>query len=217
MQNPKPVLRVDWCGYDAAKYAVEHWHYSEVLPAGKLLKIGAWEDGRFIGCVLFGRGANNNIGKPYGLRQTECAELVRIALDKHVTPVSRIASLAIKFAVRQSPGLRLLISYADTAHNHHGGIYQAMGWIYQGASNSGAAQIQWPDGRMEHKRSVFSRYGTESSKTLGAKLVSPPVKHKYLYALDNAMRAQIAPLAKPYPKRDSCAGSKDSVVTDSNQ
>jgi hypothetical protein len=26
-------------------------------------------------------------------------------------------------------------------------------------------------------------------------------KHKYLMPLDEAMRAQIAPLAKPYPKR----------------
>ncbi len=31
--------------------------------------------------------------------------------------------------------------------------------------------------------------------------VDRPGKHRYLMPLDDAMRAQIAPLAKPYPKR----------------
>ena len=31
--------------------------------------------------------------------------------------------------------------------------------------------------------------------------ISLPAKHRYLYPLDAAMRAQIEPLRKPYPKR----------------
>ena len=28
----KAILKLDWCDYKAAKYAVEHWHYSKSLP-----------------------------------------------------------------------------------------------------------------------------------------------------------------------------------------
>lgn len=112
------TLEVNWCGYDAAKYACENFHYSKSVPAGKLVKIGAWEDGKFIGAVLFGRGANKSIGSPYGLSQTECCELVRVALTKHVSFVSEILSKAIKLLRQASPGLRLIVSYADIEQNH---------------------------------------------------------------------------------------------------
>ena len=132
--SSRPELRLDWCGHDAAKYAVEHWHYSECLPAGKIVKVGVWEDSVFIGCVLFSRGANNNLGSPYNLKQIEVAELTRVALNKHTAPVTRIVSIALRFLRLNSPGLRLIISYADPLKGHHGGIYQGGGWIYCGAS-----------------------------------------------------------------------------------
>ena len=47
--SDKVDLRLDWCSYEAAKYAVEHWHYSKRMPKSKLAKIGVWEDGEFIG------------------------------------------------------------------------------------------------------------------------------------------------------------------------
>ena len=76
-------LVVDWCSYEAAKYAVMHWHYSKTMPTHPIIKIGVWEDGEFVGCVLFSRGANNNLGRPYGLKITEVCELTRVALSQH--------------------------------------------------------------------------------------------------------------------------------------
>jgi hypothetical protein len=55
-QPNKPVLRLDWCSHAAAKYAVEHWHYSQTMPVGKLAKIGVWEDNKYIGAIIFGLG-----------------------------------------------------------------------------------------------------------------------------------------------------------------
>ena len=63
---------------------------------------------------------------------TECAELCRIALNKHVTPVSRILSIAIKMLKREMPGIRLLVSYADLNQGHEGKIYQASNWVFVG-------------------------------------------------------------------------------------
>jgi len=51
-------LKLDWCSYAAAKYAVERWHYSQTMPSPPRVQIGVWEDDSFIGCVLFSRGAS---------------------------------------------------------------------------------------------------------------------------------------------------------------
>lgn len=57
----KTDLKVDFATYEATKYAVLNWHDSECMPAGKLVKVGAWEDGLFIGVVVFGLGATNDL------------------------------------------------------------------------------------------------------------------------------------------------------------
>ena len=189
----KPELKIDWASHDAAKYACENWHYSKVLPVGKLVKVGAWEDNKFIGCVLFGRGANKNMPKPYGLGQDECVELVRVALTSHSAPVSKIMMLAVKFLKRSSPGIRLIVSYADLDSNHHGGIYQATNWIYEGLFNKDTVSAFIINGKKTHRKSIDS---------LGVKQSLTEVrKHKYLMPLDKDMSAKIAPLAKPYPMR----------------
>ena len=204
----KSELKIDWATHEAAKYAVENWHYSESMPAGKLVKVGAWENGKFIGVVLFGRGANNNIGKPYGLEQTAACELVRIALTKHITPVSKIAAIAMRFLKANSPGLRLIISYADPLQGHHGGIYQAGNWIYCGKSSPQAAVIF--QGKVMHKRTAQEKFGGIE----GMKKSAVTSKHKYLMPLDNEMRKCIMPLAKPYPKRASSETSDTSSFQD---
>ena len=42
-------LRLDWCDQKAARYAVEMWHYSRSMPSSKLVRVGVWEGGRFVG------------------------------------------------------------------------------------------------------------------------------------------------------------------------
>lgn len=203
----KVDLRVDFCSHEAAKYAVEKWHYSRVMPAGKIVKIGAWEDDRFVGVTLFSRGASDAIGKPYGLDQTQVSELTRVALTQHTSRVSQIVAAAIKLLRSQSDGLRLLVSYADPYESHHGGIYQAMNWIYVGQTSDDFAIID-KTGKRWHSRMV-STTGYKKSFGVQKRVIRPdegkrvdlPGKHKYLYPLDRAMRRQIEPLAKPYPKR----------------
>jgi hypothetical protein len=164
-----------------------------------------WEDGQYIGCVLFAHGANNHIGSPYGLTQTETAELVRIALRGHKAPVSRIAAIAIRFLRKQSPGLRLIVSYADPQQGHHGGIYQAGNWVYVGLGTANRHLLI--NGKAVHKRTVSSAYGTTEVSVLRDKFgldatnTDPSRKHTYLMPLDDAIRTQITKLKKPYPTR----------------
>lgn len=206
-------LNIAFCSRDAAAFACKRWHYSACMPAGKLVTLGVWEQGKFVGAVVFGRGANNHIGTKYHLEQTEVCELVRVALTKHDTPVSRIASIALRFLKRHSPGLRMIVSYADPEQGHHGGIYQALGWLYVGPSQ--AQRELLVNGADMHKRSAGSRWGTASPAKLRSMtkmhVEYGPVrwKHTYLLPLDGSMQAQIAPLARPYPKRPVETGATD--------
>lgn len=194
----KADLKLDWCSFAAAKYAVEHWHYSKTMPKSKIDKLGVWENGNFIGAVLFSVGATSDLVKRYGLKMTEGCELTRVALAAHVSSVSRIVSIAIRLLAKPSPGLRLIVSYADPEQNHVGGIYQAGGWVFSGMSQSSDEYIfmgkRWQGRSFRHKYS-----GMEHDPRV--QIIKGSSKYRYLYPLDSAMRQQIAPLAKPYPKR----------------
>lgn len=206
------------CNTQAARHAVTHWHYSQTMPSGRLIMLGVWEDERFIGCVLFGRGANDRLLKPYGLRQSEGCELVRVALREHRAPVSQIVAEALRQLKRRNPGLRLVVSFADPAQGHHGGIYQAGGWLYLGR---GVDQTEWiVNGRQVHARSVSAmreQAARSSSKRIrdgetrqawlrrtidpNARPVTVPGKHRYVMPLDRAMRRLVSKRAQTYPAR----------------
>ena len=205
----KADLRLDWCSYQAAKWAVEHWHYSKRMPATiqKPVKIGVYESGVFIGAVVFGCGASSSLGSQFGVDKKEVAELVRVALTVHANQVSRIIAIACKMIKKQSPGLRLIISFADPNQDHIGAIYQAAGWIYTGTSSESTVYID-RRGHEFHARNIGSYTGVDKygvKKYNRAEMISEesrPGKYRYLYPLDPAMRSQIEPFRKPYPKRE---------------
>jgi hypothetical protein len=209
----KADLRIDWATHAAAKYACETWHYSRCLPAGKLVKVGAWERGRFIGVVLFGRGTAALLGNPYGLNQTECVELVRVALTKHKNQVSRIVAISLRFLKSISPGLRLVVSFASQDEGHHGGIYQAGGWVYAGTTHPKTEYLL--KGKRATDRQISQM--VKETRIRRAEMVSRGIliplpttpKHRYLMPLDDEIRARVLPLSKPYPKRQPVGGSGD--------
>lgn len=199
-------LKLSFCTYNAAEYAVKRWHYSKSMPTGKTIKIGVWENNIFTGVVIFSRGATPHIGSPYGLDQTEVCELTRVALNAHQTPVSRIVALAIKLLQKKCPGVKLVVSYADTDQGHTGAIYQAGNWIYEGLMNAGARGAFIVNGKKTHPRSIGAMGGTQSIEWVRQNLDPNATefftrgKHKYLMPLHDDIRTQITQLAKPYPK-----------------
>lgn len=152
---------------------------------------------------------------PYGLSDVEVCELTRVALGAHATPVSRLIAIALRFLARRNPKLRLVVSFADPAEDHHGGIYQAGNWIYAGETAPSRAFVTI-DGRRLHSRQVSP---SGRRKQFGCHRIVPrpaeveeirlPGKHRYLMPLDGAMRERVAPLAKPYPKRAKQAMADD--------
>jgi len=211
MSSP-PNLHIAFCDFKAAKYAVTNWHYSRTMPSAPV-RFGVWEHGQFIGAVMYGLGAGNATrGEQYGLAKThEVAELQRVALKNgHKTPTSKIIAITIRLLKKHSPGIRLLISFADEmAQGHHGGIYQAGNWIYAGKFTGDGGFVI--NGKKYHSKSVHSKGWKQSLDWLRKNVDPqayklPTLKHRYLYPLDEELRTRIAPLAKRYPKRASEAG-----------
>lgn len=171
-----------------------------------IIRIGVWEDDSFIGCVLFSRGSNKRIGSPYGLDQTECVELTRIALREHKHFVSEIMMQAIKKLKEFCPDLKLIVSYADPEQGHIGAIYQATNWIFVG--HLAPNQKYLVNGKSIHPRTLnaAAKLKNISRTEYFLKLYKNGIvtkdkgKFKYLMPLDKKIRKLLLPLAKPYPK-----------------
>jgi len=204
-------LKLAYCDSKAATYAVMNWHYSKRMPIEPLVKVGVWEDAVFIGVVLFGRGASYNLGDSWGLEQTEIAELVRVALNKHKAPVSKIVSIAVRLFKKASPGTKLIVSFADPEEGHHGGIYQAMGWKYVGKTEVGKQYFH--EGRWKHNRTLTADIFGNKPKVTPEQLKKLPVrlrtgKLRYVIALDESMTDMVNKKSLPYPKRMTCGSPK---------
>ena len=200
-----------------ARQSCKRWHYSRSVPVSRSSAIGVWESGVFIGAIVFSQGANRSMLSPYGLSQWEGCELARVALNHHRAPVSRIVSIAVRLIRKRSPGLRLICSYADPFHDHHGGIYQAMNWIYTGTTPA-SYLFKTPDGEVVHKRSVSRNGKVQNFSHVDngyrfdqCQRIATPGKHRYVLPLDKEIRQLVESMKKPYPKQ--CAGSIDSDAT----
>jgi hypothetical protein len=186
-------LVVSPCSRKAAEHAVLRWHYSAQMPTGKLVTFGVWEDGDYVGAILYGRGASPYLLTAYGLDQTEGCELVRVALRRHTTPVSQAVASTLRQLRDVAPGLRVVVSFADPKEGHHGGIYQAGNWVYTGMSNPVTEYLI--GGRWRHTRGAYwNAKGREIPKR------TAPGKHRYVYPLDRQMRRRLSKLALPYPQ-----------------
>lgn len=168
---------------------------------------GMGSNDRFIGVVAFGMGAAKNLGKRFNLTEFEISELTRVALRDHISPVSRIVSIAVKMLRKQSPKIRMLVSFADPEQGHHGGIYQAMGWIYAGQTVPSPVFVDG-DGKAHHSRTVSSsgvvkHFGKlkKSLKRSDLKRRYTIPKYRYLLPLDDQMKIKAEAMRKEYPKR----------------
>jgi hypothetical protein len=217
-EEPPPVgeIVVRPIDHGTARKSVMRYHYSRRMPMGNLRCWGAWEDDtRYVGAVIFGDGATPEIGKPYGLEQSQMVELVRVAFTDHEVPVTQIIAVAIRELKASEPPLRLIVSYADERQGHLGKVYQAGNWLYAGTSDKFAYFV---NGEEVQPRTLHHRYGTggqsipwlRENVDPNASMVPLPPKHRYLYPLDKAMRRQILKIALPYPRGLSVSGDTSS-------
>ena len=198
--SSKPDLKLDWCSNEAATYACKKWHYSGSVPSWKKSRIGVWEDGDFVGCLIFTNPMPPTV-KRFRCKNTEITELARVALRDHRSPVSRMIAIARRMLIRANPRLLVMVSYADTAQGHHGGIYQASGFAYFG-KGKGTREFLYK-GKWHHARSIGQDIKSGKLPKTAWQLPHRESGAKHCYAqLLGSRRGYTIPLEeKPFPKR----------------
>jgi hypothetical protein len=165
--------------------------------------------GEIVACCCFAIPVNRN-AKPGEL------ELIRLArVEPGIDiPLSFLVARSLRWLTLNAvPEWRMVISYADLAHDHHGGIYQATNFVYVGKSETGVQGFRnLATGEVIHKRTAYDRYGTSSEKFMRQEQNSVPVRGsvKFLYAFPlvrgkkarAGLLAEFGYEAKPFPKPD---------------
>lgn len=209
-------MRIAKANKDSIKFACMKFHYAKAVPVNTCGYNVYNDKNEWCGVVLFGTGANNNIGTAYGLLQGQCVELVRVALNGKQEHTSQAVAMCLKQLKVDCPLVRLVVSYADCDQSHLGTIYQATNWIYVGTNLVNSKDSLWIiNGKRYHGRIIsdwvrshgglkgltreqfLRKYYDENAVEYVTK-----GKRKYLMPLDKKLRKQIAALAKPYPKSD---------------
>lgn len=196
-------VTVDYCSVEAARYGCENWHYSQKLPAGKNLYIGAWEKENFKGCIVYGDSASPELYSPYGLNQRDGCELRRVAFRNHDKPISFYLSKSRQLLTEKCPDLKIIISFADQNQDHLGKIYQPDNWYYLG--ETGKQTKYKVNGKKTHSRVLSHRYGTTKFEWIkenvdpNAEKVQEPGKHRYAYPLTKPIRYKLKNIKKSYP------------------
>lgn len=182
--------------------AVRRWHYSGTLPTPPRIMLGVWDDGKFIGVIIFSRGASRNLHRPFSIDRNKICELTRVALSEHTTPTSRIISIALKQLRKISPNTAIVVSFADPNHNHKGTLYHACNFIYAGRTAS-TAEYSDRSGRIFHERQVSAsgfnkQYGELREVPKPGHLMKKRLlpKHRFVYVLDKSLRRDVNSLCE---------------------
>lgn len=148
-------MKITYATKEAVKYACLHFHYAKAVPVNTVGYNIYNDNGEWCGVILYGTGANNNIGNEFGLKQGQCVELVRVALNGKQECTSKAIALSLKQIKKDLPLCRLIVSYADCDQNHLGTIYQATNWLFVGTKLQNSHDSSWiVNGKRVHGRII---------------------------------------------------------------
>lgn len=212
-------MKLTKASHKAVKYACLNFHYAKAVPSVQLAYNVFNGSGEWCGVICYGAGANNNLVKPYKLKQGQAVELLRMALNGKQESTTKAMAISMRLLKKDAPNIQLLVSYADSEQNHFGTIYQATNWIYTGFNTDTNLIL---NGQRVHKRSASAKYGTISKsqlekKGIDVKVIKTLPKWKYIYPLHKSMIPLCKSLAQPYPKKQAQEVNEDKRPTSSRE
>ena len=152
-------MRLSIASNKAIRYACMNFHYAKAVPVNTIGYNVYNDDGEWCGVVLYGTGANNEIGTEYNLQQGQVLELVRVALNGKQHYTSQVVAMSLNQLHKDCPLCKLVVSYADIDKKHLGTIYQATNWIYVGAKLQNKHDASWVvNGKRYHGRIMSMRF-----------------------------------------------------------
>jgi hypothetical protein len=198
--------------YDDACQLVLAYHYSRRVPSN-VQHVGTWHtDGG-----LFGDAGEAVAACFLSIPPTRWSESVLelsrlVRRDDAEIQITGLIAHTARFAA--SKGADLLVSFADATHGHHGGVYQAASWNYDGQRGKRMDGIVM-DGKFFPGRSCNHWFGTQAPSKLAEmfpdRTVAPHYdvgKHLYWRALNKAGRRKAERLGlrtTAYPKPKALA------------
>ena len=204
-------MKLEKASYKAIKYACLNFHYAKAVP-GPVFGYSVFNDkNEWCGVIVYGHGACPHIGSPYGLKQGEVIELVRVALNGKQEFTSKAVAMSLKLIKKDLPLCKLVVSYADLDQNHIGTIYQATNWYFVGISNENKKSSFLINGKKVHCKTVGNickRRGLPRTienikniyKTDDVEYYITKGKIKYLYPLCDETRRLCEKLKQDYIK-----------------
>jgi hypothetical protein len=196
-------------------YETEPWllkkHYAKRFPPISFA-FGLYEENVLVGVCTYGMPSSATLRE--GIAGAENAkfvlELNRLCIE---SSNKNAASFLVGRSLRLLPKPLIIVSYADTAQNHVGYVYQACNFIYTGLS---AKRTDWKVKGMEH---LHSQTIVDMSKNMDGSrvefmrkkfgddfyLLERSRKHRYIYITgkNKALVNAIKYTQQPYPKGDS--------------
>lgn len=179
---------------------VETWHYSANVNGLRISNVfGLFYENNLIGAMIYGPLGMANTWKKYANSESEVIELRRLCCIDN-TPRNTESYFIGKTLrwLKKNTSYKIVVSYADTFHNHQGTIYKASNFEYHGLTSKGRV-IEY-DGKTYHDKCIRTYYvdknGNKSLKPFAqkvkdaletgeAKYIETPGKHIYVYRLKN--------------------------------
>ena len=191
-------------------------HYARRLPAISYA-YGLERNSELLGIVTYGKPASRTLcdGICGSAWTSQVIELNRLCLlNNGSNEASRLVGGSLKLLPKPS----IVVSYADTAQDHLGVIYQATNFLYTGMT---VPRDDWYIEGLEHAHSrklshiadSTERRGLEGLREVyGDRLKTRPrsVKHRYVYLVGSkserrSMHRDLRYPVLPYPKRGNDA------------
>ena len=189
MQNDYEVQQIP---YEATKPFILELHYSKRMPSISYA-YGLFRNNMLVGMVSYGSPASPSLCK--GIcgeeHRSKVIELNRLVLKDNLP---NEASFLVSRSLKLLPKPKVVVSYADTAQDHGGIIYQACNFLFTGTTKA-RTDIAGKDGK--HSR---HHLGDRQNR------INRSAKHRYVYfigskkdkkTLRNALRYTIE---DNYPK-----------------
>ena len=187
--------------YDEAVAFLLPRHYSGRKPVVSKA-FGLIEDGVLQAVITYGKPASPSVcvgicGKEYSGNVYELNRMCRS--DEYRKPLSHFVSATLRML---KPLDWIVVSYSDTAMNHHGYVYQACNFLYTGTSAPHADKyVPEGSGHNRHAESFDVRKDEFS--------VERSIKHRYVYFCTKSKRLKkewmntLRYPVLPYPKGDN--------------
>lgn len=178
---------------DVQHLIMDH-HYAKRLPGSPIFTF-AWLRGMTpVACATFTAPSN----RYFGAGAVELSRLVR--LPECSEPLTMFLAQCMK-AIRQDPRkFRCMVSYSDSTHGHHGGIYQAFNGLHVGVSPGSAMYRHKVTGALVSQRSMSQ---SDPSRAASYERVRTGMKYLYAWPIHEKKKAMLARYGwteLPYPK-----------------